>query len=415
MEMKIGFARRNITPPPGTELGGYAGYRPCAECHDLLWCKAVVLEQDGHRWALLAFDLLSIDESLWNRIAEAVKSLGIEAVIAAAIHSHATPCGIVLDEGPLAEVNRVAQTDPDTFRMYTKSLLENAVAACEDACSQVESFRIRCVRGPAPVIGSERHTGERMDLSMTVVQIRTESGRVLILYQIPCHPTVLGPGNLQPSADFVAGIEDRLDCDMAVFLNGAAGDISTRFTRREQTFAECDRMAAIAAESVGDLIRDIPYGEPEAVTGLHTGITLQPRKVDTREEARRALEDAVARWEAGKAAGMEPGELRILKTYVEGAGVALEFSETMEGIRELRLPVTVFTFGGLQFATVPGEIFSSLWKLDAVPICYANGYYRYIADRNAYARNDYETMAAIVAEGQGEIFVEQIAQLLKQL
>ena len=174
-------------------------------------------------------------------------------------------------------------------------------------------------------------------------------------------------------------------------------------------------MAAIAAESVDDLIRDVPYGAPEAVTGLHTGITLQPRKVDTREEARRALEDAVARWEAGKANGMEPGELRILKTYVEGAGVALEFSETMEGIRELRLPVTVFTFGGLQFATVPGEIFSSLWKLDAVPICYANGYYRYIADRNAYARNDYETMAAIVAEGQGEIFVEQIAQLLKQL
>ena len=32
--MKIGFAKRDITPPAGTELGGYAGYRPCAGVHD---------------------------------------------------------------------------------------------------------------------------------------------------------------------------------------------------------------------------------------------------------------------------------------------------------------------------------------------------------------------------------------------
>lgn len=415
MEMKIGFARRSITPPVGTELGGYAGYRPCAGVHDSLWCKAVVLEQEGKRYALLAMDLLSVDESLAHAICRELEPLGVCHGVVAAIHSHATPCGIVLGEGPLAEVNRVADADPEGFRAYTETVIENAVAACREAIGNLEFFEVRSARGEVPVIGSERHTGEKADLKMTVVQCRTQSGRNLLLYQIPCHPTVLGPGNLLASADFVGGIEGRLETDMAVFLNGAAGDISTRFTRREQTFEECGRMAEITAQAVDNLIRDIPYGLPEPLTGLHTHITLIPRPVETEKTAREALEEATVRWQAAAEAGEGPGKVRILKSYVEGAGVALEFARTMKGIRQLRLPVTVFSFAGLQFATVPGEMFSSLWNLEAVPICYANGYYRYIADENAYDAGYYEAMAALLARGQGEEFLKQTSKLLEQL
>ena len=415
MESKIGFARRDITPPPGIELGGYAGYRPCSGCHDPLWCKAVVIEQAAHRFAFLAFDLLCVDESLSTHIQDAVKKLGIDTVIAAAIHSHAAPCGIVLGEGPLALVNQVSESNPEDFRQYTDSIIAKALAACQDACTQLEPFEVRAARGPSPVIGSERHTSDPANPDMTVIQIRTQSGRTLILYQISCHPTVLGPENLLASADFTAGIESRLDCDMAVFFNGAAGDISTRFTRREQTFAECDRIAEIAADAVMDLIRNVPYGAEKEIAGLHTHIKLQPRPVEPLEKARQTLEDAVAHWNAGVEAGLSPTEIRLLKTHVEGAGVALEFSRTMAGLKELLLPVTVFSFAGLQFVTVPGEIFSRLWQLNAVPICYANGYYRYIANSTAYELGYYETMAAIIGKGQGEAFMEHTAQLLKQL
>lgn len=408
--MRIGFAKESITPPVGTELGGYAGYRPCAGSHDPLWCKAVVLETPGGCFALLSLDLLCVDESLSNRIADAVKPMGIRAVVAAAIHSHATPCGMIPGEGPLAAVNSFGD-----LSAYNQSVVEAAAAACREAMSHLETFEARTARGPAPVLGSERHTGEKADLTMTVVQCRMESGRHLTMYQIPCHPTVLGPANLQASADFVGGIEARLDTDMAVFLNGAAGDISTRFTRREQTFEECDRMAAVAAEAVEHLIRDGVYTEPEELKGLRGVITLDARPVDSTEQAQKTLEEATARWQAAANAGEEPGRVRILKSYVEGAGVALEFSETMAGIRQLELPVTVFSFAGLRFATVPGEMFSTLWSLDAVPICYANGYYRYIADTHAYDAGYYEAMAAILARGQGEEFIKQATRLLEQI
>lgn len=413
--MKVGFSKIEITPPVGTELGGYAGYRPCAGVHDPLWCKAVVLEQDEKKYALLAMDLLSVDESLAEAISGELKSMGVGHTLVAAIHSHATPCGIVPGVGPLAEVNRVGQADPTGFAAYNQGLVRKAVGACRDAVEHLEAFTVRTAKGSAPIIGSERHTGETVDLTMTVVQILTDSGRTLLLYQIPCHPTVLGPENLLASADFVGGIEGRLDVDMAVFLNGAAGDISTRFTRRGQTFEECDRMAAVAAEAIKGLIRDVPYGVPERLRGVHTHITLKPRPVETEESAKQALVEAEQCWRDGMAAGKDPAEVRVLKSYVEGAGVALEFSRTMAGIRQLVLPVTAFSVAGLDFVTVPGEMFSSLGKSDAVPICYTNGYYRYIADENAYDQGYYEAMAAIMDRGQGEVFMKEVNQLRKQL
>ena len=413
--MKIGFAKTEITPPVGTELGGYAGYRPCIGVHDPLWCKAVVLEQDGVRVGLLAMDLLSVDESLSEAIAQALKPLEIRHVLVAAIHSHATPCGIVLDQGPLAEVNRVSEKDPAGFAGYMQTVIRQCEAACRAALDNMELFTLRKVQGPAPVIGSERHTGETANLTMTAVQILTESGRKLLLYQIPCHPTVLGPENRLASADFVAGIEKHLNVDMAVFLNGAAGDISTRFTRREQSFEECDRLAEIAGAALNQLMDDLPFSHPEPFRGVHTRVALQPRPVEPPEAAVMALKKATENWRKAIEAGESADKLRILKSYVEGAGVALEFSYTMAGIRELRLPVTVFSFGGLKFVTVPGEMFSSLWNLDAVPICYTNGYYRYIADENAYDAGFYEAMAAILARGQGEEFLKKIAILLKNI
>jgi hypothetical protein len=413
--MKIGFAKEEITPPPGTELGGYAGYRPCAGCHDPLWCKAVVVEQKCARYALLVMDLLSIDESLAEAISQELMALGIDLTLVAAIHTHAAPCGILLGVGPLAEVNRVADSDPAGFTAYTHTLIRQAIAACAKAVENMENFLVGSVQTFAPIIGSERHTGEAVSLAMTAVQMKTESGRKLLLYQIPCHPTVLGPENLLASADFVGSIEKNLDADMAVFLNGAAGDISTRFTRQSQTFEECERMGKIAAESIGRAIKDLSYCQPEPIKGLHTHILLQPKAIETAENAQKTLDEATAQWKQALNKDADPGQLRLIKSKVEGAQVALEFVRTMAGIKQCRLPVTVFTFAGLQFVTVPGEMYSSLWTLKAVPICYANGYYRYITDQQAYDAGHYEAMAAILAQGQGEIFMKQVASLLREI
>ena len=413
--MKIGFSVTDITPPPGIPLGGYAGCRPCAEAHDSLHCKAVVLEQEGLRYALLAMDLLCVDEALYLRLADHLAELGITAdrLLACAIHTHAAPQGVVPGEGPLAAVNCNEYEQSPQFRAYIDHVTAQAAAACRDAASRLEPFLIRTAKGATPPLGSERHSGKEPGGDLTVLQCRTESGRLLTLYNFPCHPTVLGADNLQPSADFTAGIEGHLS-GMAVFLNGAAGDISTRFTRRESSFDECARMGRLAAEHILAALSDQPFVEPEPLRGIHARISLNPRPIESVESAQAALTARTAQWEAARDAGVDAQSLRLLKSHVEGAWVNLEFARTMAGITRLELPVTVFRFAGLDFATVPGELYSTLQPEGISVITYANGYFRYICPESAYKEGHYEALAAITARGAGEHLIQQIRQLTEQ-
>lgn len=415
--MRIGFSKSNITPPEGIVLGGYAGYRPCSGVHDPLFCKAVVLEQGAVRYCLIALDLLCVDEALQCRIAQKVAHLGIEPqrLIVSAIHTHAAPQGVIAGEGALSAVNCSAEEHSPQFLSYMEHVVSKADATCRAAVEHLEPFLVRAVKGSTPPVGSERHTGAAPGGSLTVLQCRTESGKLLTLYNFPCHPTVLGPDNLLASADFVSGIEVLLGGDMAVFLNGAAGDISTRFTRRESTFAECTHMAQVAAEHILSVLADAPFVQPQPLVGKHATVTLQPRTVETVETAQEALRLRTAQWEQAQASGADAATVRLLKTYAEGAWVNLEFAKTMAGITALHLPVTVFRFAGLDFATIPGELFSTLQPEGLSVITYANGYFRYICPEEAYEANHYEAMAAIVARGGGERLILEMQGLRRQL
>lgn len=415
--MKLGFAQREITPPLGLELGGYAGYRPNCGVHDALFCKVILLEQEDTRYALIALDLMCADESLCESIAASVAPLGItrERLIVAAIHSHAAPAGVIGGAGALARINEAIVPENPAFGAYMQDVVTAAEEACAAAAEGLEPFRVRCGSAQMPPLGSERHSGAAAKGRLTVAEFTLESGKKVILYNFPCHPTVLSAANLSVSADFAGCIRKHLNADLAVFVNGAAGDISTRFTRRESSFEECERMGALAAEHINSLLRTCAMQELHPLRGLRRNVVLAARQVETVTDAQKQLEETTHNWQKAVEEGRDAATVRILKSYVEGAGVNLEFAQSMVGIREFSLPVTVFKFAGLSFATVPGEFYSTLLPEGVAPICYANGYYRYLADEYAYEAGHYEALAAIVARGGGEKLSNTIRQMLEEL
>lgn len=155
--------------------------------------------------------------------------------------------------------------------------------------------------------------------------------------------------------------------------------------------------------------------KPEPLKGIHTMVTLQPRLIEAVATAEAELQERTSKWEEAKASGADATSLRLLKTYVEGAWVNLEFAKSMAGITQLDLPVTVFSFAGLEFATIPGELFSTLQPEVLSIIAYTNGYFRYVCPKEAYEANHYEAMAAIIARGGGEHLINRIQQLRQQL
>lgn len=415
--MQIGFWKEEITPPVGVELGGYAGYRPCKGIHDPLFCRAVVLEQNGIRYALVALDLMCADESFCVYLADRLHPLGISQkhLLVTAIHSHCAPCGVVPGRGLMAAVSLPGYPMDDSYQPYLQKIAQAVYSACEKSISMLEPFQVRHGSCTAPLVGSERHTGDDPKVMLTALECRTDSGRSVILYHFPCHPTVMGPSNLEVTADFPGTIEPMLECDMAVFLNGAAGDISTRYTRRGQTFDECSRLGAVAAEGICAALQQAHFRKPEALIGFNASFPMAVRPVESVEDAARRLDELNAKVKQAEAEGADASTIRTLKSYAEGAGINLQFAKSIGNLREIILNITVFRAFGLKFVTIPGELFSTLQTDDACVLGYTNGYNLYIADSDAYDALYYEALASLFAKGEGERLMDHVKLLLRQL
>jgi len=52
-ELRVGAGAAKITPPPGAPMAGYYYNRAASGVHDDLWAKAIVLEADGARSAIV--------------------------------------------------------------------------------------------------------------------------------------------------------------------------------------------------------------------------------------------------------------------------------------------------------------------------------------------------------------------------
>jgi hypothetical protein len=100
-------------------------------------------------------------------------------------------------------------------------------------------------------VTSLRNRGrEGADFSMPLPFVRLQTDETsLLLARMSCHPTVLDEKNLCYSADLAGALRRRLG-EAALVLNGACGDLSTRFTRTASTPEELVRISGLAAQAV---------------------------------------------------------------------------------------------------------------------------------------------------------------------
>src|SRR5438067_4719425 len=90
-QLRVGRGAVRITPPAGIPMAGYYSVRLAEGVHDDLYSKAIVLEQDGASVALVACDLVAIEDSVAKTARQKIERVtGISAgnVMISATHSH---------------------------------------------------------------------------------------------------------------------------------------------------------------------------------------------------------------------------------------------------------------------------------------------------------------------------------------
>ncbi|HEY1574445.1 MAG TPA: hypothetical protein VGG05_24125 [Pseudonocardiaceae bacterium] len=392
----------DVTPPLGPMAGyGARGDVPATGVHDRL--TASLLRLGGVCW--VAVDALNVTVALATRIRTAVAgALGLspDGVLVCASHTHSGPSAWLRD-GPV-----------------TDRLVADTAAGAAGLPAAVPVTAHWAVVPDVGVGGNRYDPAGPHDASAGVLTLRDADGAVVaVLADYACHPTVLSHRNLAYSADYPATAR-RLVRDtvggVVLFLQGAAGDVSTRFTRRESSFAEADRHGGLLADA---LLRGVAAGTPLAG---EPSMRRAARAVPTR-----ALPDAataattLAGTERAWLAVADPAspEGRIARTRYEGA--QLQAALCAEGLPpSLTLPIGVVEFGDVAWAHLPVEPFTCYGERIRAAgkhpvtrtVGYTDGYFGYLADETAHRDGRYEALGSRFDPAAGDVVVGAAVDLL---
>jgi hypothetical protein len=451
--VKLGSAKKDITPDFPVPLAGYFRADRFSEgVHDRLYARALAFLSNDKPFVLLQLDLLCLDALCIGRLREAIGRFGLsgDSLLVCCVHTHSgfggmldTANGINRELVPL-----YGARDQNIAGFLTERCLDAIGAAVADARKTPEggragenTVRIRMSRGSVKGLATNRHDPAALcDDSLFLVEFLKAGGKKILLYNLCCHPTVLNAGNRLISADFPGAVAALLESpgngapgnpdayDLVLFVNGSAGDMSTRFTRTESGFAECGRFGALVQKAITETAGQ--GGEFEALEEArleYRSVGLARAEVPGLEAAEQRLAEMKKNLEETKKTTADPTRIRKAESFVEGAEISLlkaryanpqcaEQAGTEQAGTEQAggglIPVEtgLLTLNGQKILCVPLELFSSLVprRKNLVFFGYANALLGYLADREAYDAMDYEALFSDFARGEGERYIEQL-------
>jgi hypothetical protein len=435
-ELRAGAAAVVITPPLGTPLAGYYSARGADGVLDDLHSKALVLEHDGVKVALVVCDLISLPRHTVvdaRRLIEQQTGIPGAHVLISATHTHTGPA--IRRESAR---DRLDGGSSELAARYTEQLPALIARSVAEADKRLAPVRLSVALGREEHLSFNRRFHMRdgsvgwnppklspaivrpagpIDPDVGVLYFDTPRGRaVATVVNFAMHPDTTGGTKI--SADY-PGVLSRLlaECKgpemVTVFANGCCGNLNHRDVRwgdRQSSPAEAKRIGTVLA---GDVCKAYPRLQP-----------LTPGALKVRSEIVKLPLPSVSEKDVAEARAViqrinDPKTkfLEKVKAY-QVLDVAARKGQPQE------VEVQVIALGDqMAGVSLPGEIFVELGlavkKGSRFPHTLiaelANGSIGYIPDRPAYAQGNYEVVSARCAAGSGELLVEAALRLLNEL
>jgi len=392
----------DITPPVGTAFDGYAARQGNSlGIHDPLLGQLLLLQVGDRRLAWISLDLLGVSLEFTQQVRTGINQVigvPVDGTLIACSHTHSGAAGFLPHHPGITSFQ-----DPELNQMVARKLVGAAIWAQQ----RLQPARLGVGRGSVAGIGLNRNNPESGLVDNEVIVLSVEDlSRVplAVMMNHGCHPTVLGYQNLMFSADYPGAARATLrrvyPDTIFLFSNGASGDVSTRFTRRDQSFNEVDRMGRLLAGEVLKVMQSIKAEPAAELTAKTMDVELKFRHFPSAELAQRDLQRLQAELEALKVAGAAHGEIRRATTQVEGATGQLLMAQELAERSANHSQIQMLTIGDLALAGIPGEPFTrtvldikaSSPKPFTAVVSYANDYQGYFPDVLSIQEGSYEAL-----------------------
>ena len=434
--LRVGAAAVDITPPNGTAMAGYFDERLEQGVDNDLYAKALVLEEDGSKVALVVCDLLEMPRPISEearRIIEKDTGIAPDHVMISGTHTHTGPVLPVhgyIDQArgwKLDEAEKYVVTLPGLIAQSVKeanSKLTDARALAATGHEEHLAFNRRFFMADGTVGWNPGKLNPNIvkpagptDPQVPVVYFESSDHKPLATYtNFAMHLDTTG--GTRVSADYPFTLHTLLarvkGPDMvSLFSIGTAGNIAhidVNWSDPQHGPGEAARIGTVLAADVLKAYRSL---EPVHGSGIRVRsriVTLQWAPI-TQEDIEQARKTAV------KFGKNRPSFLERVRAF-KVLDVASRNSKPLEA------EVQVIALGDdIAWVGLPGEIFVELGLSvkqqspfrHTIIAELANGNIGYVPTREAYPQGNYEVVTSRCAAGSGERLAETAIELLKEL
>jgi hypothetical protein len=289
-----------IHVPENIPMGGYDNRKGrCVGTRDMLYTRALSLSDGKETAVIITNDLLCVDGDMTLKIRNSLRNkfeINEKNVLVCATHTHSGPGVIPWDLTGLGGDN--SEENQEIKDKITECIITNA----EKSLVNMKPVKIGFGCSECRDVASNRADPSGVtDYSIGVISVMDNLHKpVAVIVNYACHPTVLGAENLYISADYPGVVQSKLTEHFGgeivpMFINGACGNQSTRFTRKGQGFDEVERMGEILYRKTLAALNSINEFRSDIKIKIISEKVELPKKVfKNLDEALQNLQDAKA-------------------------------------------------------------------------------------------------------------------------
>ena len=423
MTIKFGYEQSKLKLKKNQYLSGYAPIRKCEGIHDDLGIKTnVFFDCEVNKYYIFTvLDVIAIDEELTNRVEKKLESL-IEpekfTLFLIATHTHSGPSGMIQTRknfkkglvGIFGEFNEELNND----------VSEIIIETIRDSIDSLEEFSYSIHQSSIKNIGTDRHQIENLiDNKMTSFEITTKNKDNVLIINYSCHPTVLSYENKLSSADFLS--EFYLKCSegfkQATFINGSSANVSTRFTRKDQSIQQAKNFGnSLYNQFLNKEIIMSNDTKPFSIDSKKSYVKLKTK--DLNDISIELLEKNIETLDKEIMRCTDLTKARLLRADLEGIRATINMKESLVNTSEIEVPYWFFRLDNITCILIPGEITSNLTEkirleTNCLVFSMVNDYLFYFAEEEMFSVNTYEAQSSFFAVGEAEKMMGKIEKEIK--
>jgi len=387
--LKVGAAKRNITPDPLIPVSGGVGTpQPVAQKQGELTARAMVLVKGNEKIAIVNIDNLGWPAYLGDKSRELIEGIKSENILIGVTHTHSAP-----DAYGFPDENGNIGAD----LKYLEWCVVQIADAVNEAYKNVQPAGLKIAVGEAKgKIAFNYYAPQLYDPRCGVIQAIGKNGKTIAtLVNYATHPEIIGSERGILSPDMCGPLYDRIEekaGGLALFMNSAQGGMVTADNRLEDgkwasDWAECIRNGNLLADEALRIVKDAPLQKNPDIF-----CTSKIFKFPVESPMMRAiLQNSPLK--------MASGEENVVSTQVN-----------------------LLNIGTAQVLTIPGEALPNIGyylkrkMFTEHPFLFgltndAFGYLLTKVDFNSFKRYDYISRTSL-GEMTGEIFIEEALELI---